>query len=105
MNWFAWSLLSAVFAGLTAILAKVGVEGLTSHIATAIRTAVVLVLTCLVAVPSLRTFPLTSVSGRSWLFLIASGAAPAFSWLSYFRALQLATASPVVPCDRRRSGI
>jgi transporter family protein len=100
MNWFSWSLLSALFAGLTAVLAKVGVEGLNSNVATAIRTAVVFVLTLSIAAPALRTIPLSAVNGRTWLFLIASGVATALSWLCYFRALQLGKASQVAPLDK-----
>jgi transporter family protein len=105
MNWFSWSLLSALFAGLTAILAKIGVEGLNPNVATAIRTAVVFVLTSAIAAPALRTFPLPTIGGRTWLFLIASGVATALSWLCYFRALQLGKASQVAPVDKLSTAI
>jgi transporter family protein len=80
MNWLIWSLFSALFAGLTAILAKVGVTGVDSNLATAVRTSVVLIFT--------------------WLFLTLSGLATGLSWLCYFRALQLGEASRVAPVDK-----
>jgi transporter family protein len=100
MNWLTWSLLSALFAGLTAILAKVGVKGVDSNLATAVRTAVVLVFAWGVA---LATQPVTAVLGlskKTWLFLILSGLATGCSWLCYFRALQLGDASKVAPIDK-----
>ena len=100
MNWLGWSLLSAVFAGATAVLAKAGVEGVNSNVATAIRTTVVLVFAWLVAVPGLRTTALASLGQRTWIFLIASGVATGLSWLCYFRALQLGEASRVAPVDK-----
>jgi len=100
MNWFSWSLLSALFAGLTAVLAKAGVVGLNPNVATAIRTAVVFVLTSAITAPAMRTFALSTIGGRTWLFLIASGVATALSWLCYFRALHLGKASQVAPVDK-----
>lgn len=100
MNWLTWSLLSAVFAGLTAVLAKVGIKGVDSNLATAVRTAVVLVFAWGVA---LATGPVTALgqfSRRTWLFLILSGLATGLSWLCYFRALQLGEASKVAPIDK-----
>lgn len=99
-NWFLWALLSAVFAGLTAILAKIGVEGVNSNLATAIRTTVVVVFAWLVAVPVLRTTPLSGLSWRTWGFLGLSGIATGLSWMCYFRALQLGQASQVAPVDK-----
>lgn len=102
MNWFFWALLSALFAGLTAILAKVGVAGINSHLATALRTAVVLVFAWSVAFFALPT-PFRSIeqiSSRTWLFLVLSGLATGLSWLCYFRALQLGTVSSVAPVDK-----
>ena len=99
-NWFVWALLSAVFAGATAILAKVGVQGVNSNLATAIRTTVVLVFAWLVAVPALRQTGLGDISHRTWLFLVFSGFATGLSWLCYFRALQLGRASQVAPVDK-----
>jgi transporter family protein len=100
MNWFGWSLLSALFAGATAVLAKAGVEGVNSNVATAIRTTVVLVFAWLVAVPGLRATPVVSIGQRTWIFLVASGFATGLSWLCYFRALQLGQASRVAPVDK-----
>ena len=99
-NWFFWALLSAVFAGLTAILAKVGIEGVNSNLATAIRTTVVLVFAWLVALPALRETQLSELSRRTWLFLGLSGIATGLSWLCYYRALQLGQASQVAPVDK-----
>lgn len=100
MNWFAWSLLSALFAGITAILAKVGVEGVNSNLATAIRTSVVLVFAWCLAIPALHESSLASVSRRTWFFLGLSGLATGLSWVCYFRALQLGKASQVAPVDK-----
>jgi len=100
MNWFYWSLLSALFAGLTAVLAKVGVAGVDSNLATAIRTTVILVFAWLVAFLTAKPADLGSLSGRTWLFLALSGVATGLSWLCYFRALQLGQASQVAPIDK-----
>ena len=99
MNWLSWSLLSAVFAAATAVLAKVGVAGIESNLATAIRTTFVLAFAWLVA---LQTGPvaLASIARKTWLFLGLSGLATALSWLCYFRALQLGDASKVAPIDK-----
>lgn len=100
MNWLTWSLLSALFAGLTAILAKIGIKGVDSNLATAVRTAVILVFAWGVA---LSTQPVTAVLGlskKTWLFLVLSGLATGCSWLCYFRALQLGDASKVAPIDK-----
>lgn len=99
MNWFFWALLSAFFAGLTAILAKVGVEHIDSNMATAIRTVVILLFAWSVALLSDRQ-PLATISRRTWIFLILSGLATGLSWLCYFRALQLGEASQVAPVDK-----
>jgi transporter family protein len=100
MNWFLWALLSALFAGMTAVLAKVGVEGVSSDVATAIRTSVVVVFAWLLAIPALREAGLSLVSRRTWLFLACSGLATGLSWICYFRALQLGKASQVAPVDK-----
>lgn len=100
MNWLFWALLSAVFAGATAILAKIGVSGVDSNLATAVRTAVVLVFAWAVA---LATNPLSALGGfsrKTWLFLTLSGVATGSSWLCYFRALQLGVAAKVAPVDK-----
>jgi transporter family protein len=99
MNWLIWSLLSAFFAGVTAVLAKVGVQGVDSNLATAIRTVVVLIFAWSVAfVTNQQT--ISSIGRRTWIFLILSGLATGLSWLCYFRALQLGEASRVAPIDK-----
>lgn len=99
MNWFVWALFSAFFAGLTAVLAKVGVEHIDSNLATAIRTVVILIFAWAIAFVT-KNQPLSSISNRNWIFLILSGIATALSWLCYFRALQLGEASQVAPVDK-----
>jgi transporter family protein len=99
-NWLAWSLLSAVFAGATAVLAKIGVTGVDSNFATAIRTTVILLFTWMIASFSRANWSFGNVSFRTWLFLILSGLATGLSWLCYFRALQLGEASRVAPMDK-----
>jgi transporter family protein len=99
MNWLIWALLSALFAGITAILAKVGVKDVDSNLATAIRTVVILVFAWLVALLTNRQ-PIGAIAGRTWLFLGLSGLATGLSWLCYFRALQLGEASRVAPIDK-----
>ncbi len=99
-NWLLWSLLSALFAGMTAILAKVGVEGINSNLATAIRTSVVLLFAWLIVGISRTPISLSTISRRTWIFLILSGIATALSWICYFRALQLGLASKVAPIDK-----
>jgi transporter family protein len=99
MNWFLWSLLSAFFAGLTAVLAKVGVENVNSNLATAIRTVVILIFAWSVAFFT-ENQPISSLGRRTWIFLVLSGIATGLSWLCYFRALQLGEASQVAPVDK-----
>jgi transporter family protein len=99
VNWLSWALLSALFAGLTTILAKVGVKGIDSNLATAIRTSVILVFAWGVALAR-NTQPLAAITSKSWLFLVLSGLATGASWLCYFRALQLGEASRVAPVDK-----
>src|ERR1700710_877738 len=99
-SWLFWSLLSAGFAGVTAILAKVGVAGVDSNLATAIRTTVVLVFAWTIAFVTARPFALGALGGRTWLFLTLSAIATGLSWLCYFRALQLGQASQVAPVDK-----
>jgi transporter family protein len=100
MTWLLWALLSAFFAAATAILAKVGVAGIDSNLATAIRTTVVLVFTWAIAIALGRHNAIASIASRSWLFLVLSGIATGLSWLCYFRALQLGPASAVAPIDK-----
>lgn len=98
--WFVFALLSAVFAALTSILAKVGIEGVNSNLATAIRTVVVLVMAWGMVFVTNTQGGLTDISRKSWLFLIFSGLATGASWLCYYRALQIGEASKVVPIDK-----
>lgn len=100
MNWFYWALLSAAFAGATAVLAKIGVEKVDSNLATAVRTSVVLVFVWGVALATRATGGLAGMSRRTWLFLTLSGLATGLSWLCYFRALQLGPAAKVAPVDK-----
>jgi bacterial/archaeal transporter family protein len=99
MNWFTWALLSALFAGLTAVLAKVGVKDVDANLATAIRTTIVLVFAW--GIVLMRGLPeLKQITGTAWLFLALSGLATGASWLCYFRALKLGEASRVAPVDK-----
>ena len=100
MNLFYWALLSAIFAGITAVLAKAGVEGVNSHLATAIRTAVILVFTWAIALSVVPMSDIGSLTRRTWLYLVLSAIATGLSWLCYFRALQLGEASRVAPIDK-----
>jgi transporter family protein len=99
LSWLGWALLSAVFAGLTAVLARVGVQGVDSNLATAIRTVVILVFAWSVALYR-NDQQLSTVAPRTWLFLVLSGLATGASWLCYFRALQLGQVSKVAPIDK-----
>lgn len=98
--WFVFALLSAVFAALTSILAKIGIEGVASNLATAIRTVVVLVMSWGMVFLTNTQGDITGISRKSWLFLILSGLATGASWLCYYRALQIGDASKVVPIDK-----
>ncbi|MEE0062930.1 MAG: EamA family transporter [Oscillospiraceae bacterium] len=98
--WFVFALLSAVFAAMTSILAKVGIEGVNSNLATAIRTVVVLVMAWGMVFVTNTQGGLADISRKSWLFLILSGLATGASWLCYYRALQIGEASKVVPIDK-----
>jgi len=98
--WFILALLSAVFAALTSILAKIGVEGVNSNLATAIRTVVVVVMAWGMVFLTSAQNGIFEISKRSWLFLILSGLATGASWLCYYKALQLGEASKVVPIDK-----
>lgn len=100
MNWFSWALLSALFAGLTAVLAKVGVAGVDSNLATAIRTSVILIFTWGIAAFTMKSGDLEAINRRTWLFLALSAVATGLSWLCYFRALQLGVVSKVAPIDK-----
>lgn len=98
--WFIFALLSAVFAALTSILAKVGIEGVNSNLATAIRTLVVVVMAWGMVFITNTQGGISDISRKSWLFLILSGLATGASWLCYYRALQIGEASKVVPVDK-----
>ena len=98
--WFVFALLSAVFAALTSILAKIGIEGVNSNLATAIRTMVVLAMAWGMVFLTGTQSGITEISRKSWLFLILSGLATGASWLFYYRALQMGEASKVVPVDK-----
>jgi bacterial/archaeal transporter family protein len=100
MTWIAWAILSAFFAGITAVLAKIGVEGVNSSLATAIRTTVVLVFTWAIALTVVPRGVLATLSRHTWLFLTLSGLATGLSWLCYFRAIQLGPVSRVAPIDK-----
>lgn len=98
--WFLFALLSAVFAALTSILAKIGVDGVDSNLATAIRTLVVLVMAWGMVFLTNSYHGITEISRKSWVFLTLSGLATGASWLCYYRALQIGEASKVVPIDK-----
>lgn len=98
--WFVFALLSAVFAALTTILAKIGIEGVNSHLATAIRTVVVVIMSWGMVFMTNAQNGLASISRKSWLFLILSGLATGASWLFYYKALQMGEASKVVSVDK-----
>ena len=100
LSWQVWALLSAGFAALTAIFAKVGIEGVGSDFATLVRTVVILCAAGAIVALSGQWQPLNSVSPRSWTFLVLSGLATGFSWLCYFRALKLGDAARVAPIDK-----
>ena len=98
--WLILALLSAVFAALTSILAKIGIEGVNSNLATAIRTLVVVAMAWGMVFLTNAQNGITEISKRSWLFLILSGLATGASWLCYYKALQMGQASKVVPVDK-----
>ena len=98
--WFWFALGSAVFAALTSILAKIGIEGVDSNLATAIRTVVVVVMAWGMVFLTSAQGGLSAISKKSWLFLILSGLATGASWLCYYKALQMGEASKVVPIDK-----
>ena len=98
--WFIFALLSAVFAALTSILAKVGINGVNSNLATAIRTVVVVIMAWGMVFLTNAQNGLSGISRKSWLFLILSGLATGASWLCYYKALKIGEASKVVPIDK-----
>ncbi|MBR5582690.1 MAG: EamA family transporter [Phascolarctobacterium sp.] len=98
--WIVLALLSAVFAALVSILAKIGIEGVNSNLATAIRTVVVVIMSWGMVFLTGAQGGLSSISQKSWIFLILSGLATGASWLCYYKALQIGEASKVVPIDK-----
>ena len=100
MQWFFWALSSAFFAGLTALLAKIGVSGLNSNLATAIRTSVILIFSWAIVLLTSGKVDVQSISRKTWIFLVLSGVATGLSWLCYFRALQIGELSKVAPVDK-----
>lgn len=98
--WFVFALLSAIFAALTSILAKIGIDGVNSNLATAIRTMVVVIMAWGMVFLTNTQSGISEISRKSWLFLILSGLATGASWLCYYRALQIGEASKVVPIDK-----
>ena len=98
--WLVLALLSAVFAALTSILAKVGIEGIDSNLGTAIRTLVVFFMACGMVCLTGAKVSLTEISPRTWVFLVLSGIATGASWLCYFKALQIGDVSKVAPIDK-----
>jgi transporter family protein len=99
-SWIFWAFLSAAFAALTAIFAKIGVAGVNSDLATLIRTVVIIAILAGIVTATGQWQPLSSISGKTWLFLALSGAATGASWLAYFRALKLGDAARVAPIDK-----
>ena len=98
--WFVFALLSAVFAALTSILAKIGIDGVNSNLATAIRTVVVVLMAWGIVFMTNAQHGLSEIGRKSWIFLILSGLATGASWLCYYKALQMGDASKVVPIDK-----
>lgn len=98
--WFVFALLSALFAALTSILAKIGIDNINSNLATAIRTAVVLIMAWGMVFIAGTQSQIVDISKKSWIFLILSGIATGLSWLCYYKALQIGEASKVVPIDK-----
>ena len=98
--WFIFAILSAVFAALTSILAKVGIDGVNSNLATAVRTIVVVLMAWVMVFITNAQSGLFEISKKSWIFLILSGLATGASWLCYYKALQIGEASKVVPVDK-----
>lgn len=98
--WFVFALLSAIFASFTSILAKVGIDGVNSNLATAIRTVVVVIMAWGMVFLTNTQSGLSEISRKSWFFLILSGLATGASWLCYYKALQMGDASKVVPVDK-----
>jgi transporter family protein len=99
-TWFYWALLSAVFAALTAIFAKIGIQGVDSDLATLVRTAIILVVLSGFVIYAHKWSNPLQLSGKTWTFLVLSGLATGASWVCYFRALKIGDASKVAPVDK-----
>jgi len=100
MDWKFWAILSAIFAALTAIFAKIGIKNVDSDVATAIRTCVILLITWGIVIANSSLGEVKELTKTNWTFLILSGVATGLSWLFYFKALQLGNASKVAPIDK-----
>jgi len=100
--WFVFALMSAIFAALTSILAKIGIEGVNSNLATAVRTVVVVLMAWGMVFLTNAQGGISGIGRKSWLFLVLSGLATGVSWLCYYKALQMGEASKVVPIDKLR---
>ena len=100
MQWVVYALLSALFAALTSILAKIGIENVNSNLGTAIRTVVVLFMAWGIVFVTGKQHEIAAINPKSWLFLVLSGCATGLSWLFYFKALQIGEASKVIPIDK-----
>ena len=98
--WFIYALLAALFAALTSILAKIGIENVNSNLATAIRTVVVLIIACGIVLFTGTYKGVVNIGQKSWIFLILSGCATGLSWLFFYKALQIGEASKVIPIDK-----
>ena len=98
--WIVYALCSALFAALTSILAKIGIENVNSNLATAIRTVVVLVMAWSIVLMTGKHHEIANISQKSWIFLVLSGCATGLSWLFYYKALQMGDASKVIPIDK-----
>lgn len=98
--WIIYAFASAIFAGATSILAKIGIKDVDSHVATAIRTVVVLIFSCIMVLVVGSQWTLNEISSKSYMFLVLSGIATGASWLCYFKALQIGDVNKVVPIDK-----
>ena len=100
MNWLIFAILSAVFAALTSILAKIGIQGVNSNLATAIRTVVVVIMSWVMVFVTNNQSGIKNITTKSWIFLVLSGLATGISWLCYYKALQTGDVKQVVPIDK-----
>lgn len=105
LSWTFWALLSAIFAALTAIFAKIGIENVNSDFATFIRTIVILITAALIVIATDNWQQPSTVSAKTWMFLVLSGLATGASWICYFRALKIGDAARVAPIDKLSVGL